>query len=114
MYRSDRRRTGFARLGVRGSDPTDGEDGSTAASLWLLQDAAGLDELVEDRSLESDVLAELDVGDAAFGDEAADEALAGPQVVTGLAGGQQLVGEGGSVGGRLGGHEWEDHEGRLA
>jgi hypothetical protein len=34
----------------------------------------------------SDVLAELDVGDAALGDEGTDEPLAGTHVVAGLAG----------------------------
>ena len=50
--------------------------------------SAGPDERVKDRPLQADVLAELDVVDAALGDEAADESLAGAQVLTGLAGGQ--------------------------
>ena len=54
-------------------------------------------------------LPKLDVVDAALGDEAADEPFTGAQVVTGLTGGQQLVGTGvgdanGSVGHGLGIH----------
>src|SRR3954464_647147 len=72
-------------------------------------DSARPDEGVQGRPLHADVPAELDVVDAALGDEAADESLAGAQVVAGLAGGQQLVGTGvgdadGSVGHGLGIH----------
>src|SRR3954471_19401621 len=72
-------------------------------------DSARPDEGVQGRPLHADVLAELDVVDAALGDEAADESLAGAQVLARLAGGQQLVGTGlgdanGSVGHGLGIH----------
>ena len=53
-----------------------------------LGDSASLDEAVQDRPLHADVLPELDVVDAALGDEAADEPLAGAQVLADLAGGQ--------------------------
>jgi hypothetical protein len=45
-----------------------------------------LDEGVQGRPLQPDVLAELDVANPALGDEPADEPLTGSQVVAGLAG----------------------------
>jgi hypothetical protein len=64
---------------------------------------AGFEERIQRRPLRSDVLAEIDVGNVAFGDEAADEPLTGAQVIASFAGGQQLVDAGGAgIAGRFG------------
>jgi hypothetical protein len=67
-------------------------DESSRGRIGCLGNPAGLDEGIQGRPLQPDVPAELDVADAALGDKAADESLAGPQIVAGLAWGQQLVG----------------------
>jgi hypothetical protein len=59
--------------------------------LLLVLDSAGVDEGIQDRSLEADVLAELHVGDAPLGDQPADKAFTGPEVVPGLGDSEERV-----------------------
>jgi hypothetical protein len=64
---------------------------SPRVALPLARDTSGLDELVEDRALEPDVLSELHVGDSPLSDEPADEAFPRSQVIPGLGDSQQLI-----------------------